>query len=351
MDIVKNWIALALLPLAFLMGCATTDAPPDMQSPVYQRTPTQREELDATQARERARWAVPFARVASQVYCGYLQSDDPQQARKESCDRLKELAATGWAALYDSHTVSVLSPEELSSGLEFMAFGRLLESSVDGQGEIIIGFRGTDLTSLGDWRANLRWITRFLPLPGKDQYEIVHAHAGRLIDRAEAEARKRFPAAKGFDVYTAGHSLGGGLAQLLAYSDIRVKGAVVFDPSPVTGYSTVVSDKQVNCSARVMRIYERGEGLSYLRSFLRRFYSISDNINEVSFDFIHTGGNPFANHSMVKFREGLEAKGGVAEGTSVRATALPGGPDCDCYRLRLPEVRGADAGQCSAPAP
>ena len=83
---------------------------------------------------------------------------------------------------------------------------------------------------------------------------------------------------------------------------------------------------------------------------LRRFYSLSENIQEVSFDFIHTKGNPIANHSMTAFRLGLEAKAEVAAATALPVTALPGRPDCDCYRRRQPEARNADAAVCMAGA-
>ena len=343
MSEVRAWIAAAALPLALLQGCGTMNAEPDLNSPTFRRTSQLQEELRPEQAQLLAEWAVPYARVASHVYCSYLKADDPEKARKEDCHLFPALSATGWAQLYDWRTI--LDAEELGSGLEFMAFGR---AKPDSRGEIVIGFRGTDATSLADWRANLRWITRFLPLPGRDQYELVHRHAGQLVDQALAHAQAQFPTAAGFDVYSTGHSLGGGLAQLLAYSDARVKGAVVFDPTPVTGYNNLVTDRQVNCSARVVRFYERGEGLQYLRSVFRRFYSLSENIQEVSFDFIHTGGNPIANHSMTAFRAGLEAKAEVATTTALPVTPLPGRPDCDCYRLRQPETRNADAAVCVA---
>ena len=354
------------ISLVLIAGCATTNAPPDTESPVIRRTPEKTEELGAAQSLALSRWAVPFARIAAHVYCKYKGDDD------RACDKFPDLKKTGWAILYHSQTE--LNETERASGLEFMAFARLLEGekaeqaarseegnqTLEGlqssaakqsqRGEIVIGFRGTDFTSAGDWRANLRWVTRFLPLPGNDQYEIVHQHAKQLINLAEDKARQVFPSATGFDVYTTGHSLGGGLAQLLAYSDVRVAGAVVFDSSPVTGYSSIVLDSEVNCS-RVMRMYERGEGLSYLRSFLRRFYGLSSNINEASFDFIHTGGNPIANHSMAKFREGLEARGNVNPDIPVAITGLPGTPDCDCYRKRMPTVHRADVSQCASVTP
>jgi pimeloyl-ACP methyl ester carboxylesterase len=133
-----------------------------------------------------------------------------------------------------------------------------------------------------------------------------------LIDQAVQEATKRVAAERGgaspkFDVYTTGHSLGGGLAQLMAYAEERVKGAVVFDPSPVTGYFTTVAKSRVNCNARILRVYERGEVLQYLRAMTRRFYTPTTNVAEVDFNVIHTtGAGGVLNHSIVNFTDKLD---------------------------------------------
>ena len=83
----------------------------------------------------------------------------------------------------------------------------------------MVSFKGTSTTSLSDRRSNLRWFTRFLPLPGPDEHQIVHSHAEEMVDLALAKAKQTFPLASGFDIYSTGHSPGGGLAQLLACSD------------------------------------------------------------------------------------------------------------------------------------
>lgn len=340
-----NKTVLMIIMLAGLVqGCASFGGQ-DLDSLAFIRNSEQRaaKELSVEEARAYAVWAVPFARVASHVYCKYLALNAPDKGKSEECQTFPELEATGWKLLYDWR--SILTEDEKKNGLEFMAYGRAVPGN---QGEIVIGFRGTDFTSPSDWRSNLRWVTRFIPLPGRDQYQVVHSHARELVELALTSAKQQFPQASGFDVYSTGHSLGGGLAQLLAYSDARVKGAVVFDPSPVTGYTNLVTHGQVNCSARVVRVYERGEALQYVRSILRQFYSLSTNITELSFDLIHAHGNPVANHSMPGFRGGLEARAQVSMSKSMAVTALPGTPDCECYRLRRVDDRSADAAACQA---
>jgi len=221
-------LVLTLAALFALQGCSTTKQPLDLTSPVKLRTADARQELEAAAAKSLSLWAVPFARVSSVVRCRDLDSSDPRLAKEEGCDTLPPLADTHWVKLYDWR--DVLNPEELNSGLQFAAYGR--ERPGEAKGEIIIGFRGTRSWNWPDMRANLRWVTRLLPLPGQDHYQVVHRHAKHLVSLAEEKARQKFGANQAFSIYTTGHSLGGGLAQLLAYSDHRIIAAVVFDPSP-----------------------------------------------------------------------------------------------------------------------
>jgi pimeloyl-ACP methyl ester carboxylesterase len=138
--------------------------------------------------------------------------------------------------------------------------------------EIVVAFGGTVATSLKDWQANLRW---FIPYHD-DQYT-------KLVKEVEpqfvAEFLRRKQAADGMwldqaKIYSTGHSLGAGLAQEFAYAlpinpDVpRVTKVFAFDPSPVTGYTSV--DKSLRDANRqdlsIDRIYERREILAILRS-------------------------------------------------------------------------------------
>jgi hypothetical protein len=185
-------------------------------------------------------------------------------------------------------------------GLNVQVFLRQRDDDRNLPAMILFGFRGTNFCSAHDWDANLRWVTQVVP--HEDQYRLLHAYVRQLIDAARAAARDRYPDVT-FEIFATGHSLGGGLAQLFAYTSQDVKGVVAFDASPVTGYHSVVTDAEVNCNASILRVYERGEVLSYARLFIRLFYNLSPNIEEVGFHLI--GGNPIVNHSMRRFYEGL----------------------------------------------
>ena len=134
--------------------------------------------------------------------------------------------------------------------------------------EAVIAFRGTVPGSVGDWVSNFHWFIRALPV--YDQYDQVRDHIGGFIDQIEAQPCYRKNVTR---IVTLGHSLGGGLAQIAAYADPRVRRIYAFDPSPVTGYSSgglTHRDENVR-GLRSERIYEHGEILAYLRYFARQF--------------------------------------------------------------------------------
>lgn len=263
------------------------------------------------EAQEYARLILPFAAVANYTY---------RDKRKAEARAI--LNQYGWNELIVEPT-ALLSEKERASGLGFAVFYREIAAK---SFELVFGFRGTDFSSLSDWRSNLRWFTRFFP--GQDQYEIVYARKKELLTLAMDRLHEKNGAGIKVDIFATGHSLGGGLAQMFAYANTAMKGAIVFDSSPVTGYLNIVEDAEVNCAAGILRVYERGEVLQYVRSFLRRFYDISSNIAEVSFNLLE--GNPIVNHSMKRFYDALQRLGENAGPVA----QLPSAPNCNCYRKR-----------------
>lgn len=145
---------------------------------------------------------------------------------------------------------------------------------------VAVTFGGTVFNNDADWRANLRWF-----LPGnRDEYTDVVQTFAPAFDmefkrRAQAMHAERLSNVK---LFSAGHSLGGGLAQQFAYSlpydSVKhVTQVYAFDPSPVTGfYSVPVKLRTENKTGlKIDRIYERGEILAILRSLTSLFHKPS----------------------------------------------------------------------------
>jgi pimeloyl-ACP methyl ester carboxylesterase len=165
--------------------------------------------------------------------------------------------------------------------------------------EVVVVFRGTH--GLKDWWSNLRWVTRFIPV-GWDQYNRVRAEIPGVVDRA----KRRHGVVR---MATAGHSLGGGLAQQAAYAHPEIKEVYAFDSSPVTGFRSVPQhDRDINSKGIVIdRVYERGEILAYIRTFLRRVVPLSvadPTITEIRFSL--SKGDPIKQHSMVDLAKRME---------------------------------------------
>ena len=169
--------------------------------------------------------------------------------------------------------------------------------------EAVVAFRGTVGGNEGDWESNFHWILRAFPV--YDQYDQVRDHVGDFIGHIERDKCYR----QGPTQITAvGHSLGGGLAQLAAYSDPRIRRVYAFDPSMVTGYYSVDPshrDEAVK-GLRMERVYEHGEILAYGRYIVRQFIPLSPcnpRVVSVRFNVIH--GSPIAQHSLTDFDNGL----------------------------------------------
>jgi len=199
---------------------------------------------------------------------------------------------SGWSRSQDPRD----TVDDSKTSLYFEVWERTQSDKV----EVVAVFRGTH--ELKDWWSNLRWVTRFIPT-GWDQYDLTRQEIPGVVDRA----KRRHPKTP-VEMATAGHSLGGGLAQQAAYAHPDIKVVVAFDPSPVTGFRSVPEPaRDTNRQGIVIsRAYERGEILSYLRQFIRRFAPLSiANPAITEFRFNVTRGDPIKEHSMVKLARGL----------------------------------------------
>ena len=128
-------------------------------------------------------------------------------------------------------------------------------------------FRGTLPYSASSWVANLHWVFRLVPF-FKDQYDQLKIILPELVDRICADTAAPPP------ILATGHSLGGGLAQHALYLDPRVKLAIAFNSSPVTGWSDVKPDlRERNVRGCVVyRVHENGEALEFGRLLMKMAY-------------------------------------------------------------------------------
>jgi hypothetical protein len=186
--------------------------------------------------------------------------------------------------------------------------------------QVVVVFRGTD--SWKDWVSNLRWILRWILrfVPGwEDQYHFVSRRVGEEFSQRMLSGNGKY---RNATVFATGHSLGGGLAQHFAYSlkpDTRVprvSRVFAFDPSPVTGWSSVDSHvREGNARGlKTDRIFEHGEILAYIRlllSYLSPPPAINPSVTEIRYNFVPSI-NPLSSHSMRQLSCDLvQASGGA----------------------------------------
>lgn len=219
---------------------------------------------------------------------------------------LYELNAQGWTCLF-GHVGKFPCPDARQpfcrslSGLQLAVWRR-------SGCQLAVVFRGTDYYELEDWLTNFRWFRRLL---GEyDQYHQVHDHIGNIVQRGSAKCRPT-------RIVAVGHSLGGGLAQHAAYSHPKIRYVYAFDPSPVTGFSGFWGERrtQARTGLGIDRVYETGEVLSGLRSFLGGFTQPSycnPRFRMVRFNAATGGG--VAQHSMGDLARNLNelSRGGKA---------------------------------------
>ncbi len=221
---------------------------------------------------------------------------------------------------------SLLVDAACAEGLYFEVW-----QSADAPQRVVVAFRGTDFTSLKDWKANLRWFMRFVP-GIEDQYTLVSRNLSVEFRKELVRRIQSGETASEAVVTATGHSLGGGLAQHFAYSyrapgdpDVtagrnfpRITTMTVFDPSPVTGWTSLPwkTRRQNAEGLTIDRVFEHGEVLSYVRLLTSLAWPPSERdpaIREIRFNF-DPSVNFIENHSMNILADGLrKAAGGQGD--------------------------------------
>jgi hypothetical protein len=160
-------------------------------------------------------------------------------------------------------------------------------------------FRGTYLFPQ-DYISNLRWLTFWLGY--EDHYE----QTTRITDEMVKWIHHEY----GDDtvIFTAGHSLGGGLAQTAAYKACgAIRTVFAFDSTPITHHT---ARRGCPSSPKTFyRIYEQSEILSYLRLLFRKVLGLNETDPHIVEVKVHLFNGIFVKgHSVVQLASEL-AKG------------------------------------------
>lgn len=245
-----------------------------------------------------------FARLSQLAYDESMpvEKRDPKD-RFADADSAVETA--GWK-LWPDFPTSELHAKFAISHLRVKVWGNSERKAV------AVAFGGTVFTSGKDWKSNLRWFT----FKHNDEYtQLVELFVPAFINKfhklSNEDGWRYLPNAT---FYATGHSLGGGLAQELAYA-LTVDSTVprftqlyVFDPSPVTGYFSVNSDTR-DSNKRTLaidRIYERGEILALPRALVSLILPPSeDNPRIWQYRYNLFSRSPITGHSIDELASGL----------------------------------------------
>ena len=291
---------LVLLVLIALVRVVTTPAFRQRSDEVVIRRPGQRmfgapEPLGATGLED-----LPFAFLSQ---AAYQHKPDAKQVNTGDCvDPDDALQQRGWVRWPDFGSPKLRADIE-AVHLRVEVWWHLQEK------KIAVAFGGTVFTNIKDWRANLRW---FLPYQD-DEYTLIVKGFGLAFEQEYANKVKEagWQQSEHIQLFSTGHSLGGGLAQEFAYSlpltDAvpRVAKVYAIDPSPVTGfYSVDRTIREANVrQLKIDRIFERGEILAFLRSIVSLFVPPrrrSPTIRQIRYNLFPTW-NPITGHSIAEF--------------------------------------------------
>lgn len=170
-------------------------------------------------------------------------------------------------------------------------FGAHIYKSTKGRKRVAIAFEGTDPTSLADWvfgNLNIYW---------KGQY----GDAKRLID----EIVERYP---DHQIFTTGHSLGGGLAIHAAFYHNKVT-VFAFNSSPrIFIPDDFIQHNSIGNGSKVLLISENDDVLAKFRKNWGTLNKINIDYDFSKFDFLElasNNNNKVVEHGMYSIARGM----------------------------------------------
>ena len=161
-----------------------------------------------------------------------------------------------------------------------------------------IVFRGTENYEgqrRQDWTDNLAAAFGFDPSQFQSAKAELDGVIGQLVQRG----------APGVRIVSAGHSLGGGLAQMAAYYSPEIGEAYAFNSSPVTGWTSIyagahATHRAIQNDPKIFRVSQRGEVLHYLRRVSTAVNTERFGRSDFEFDFHNAA--PGLAHSQAGWR-------------------------------------------------
>jgi len=288
-------------------------------------------------------WADHFALMALFSRVVYRADLDPAERRSRGCDYIHnddettygmpKSAAGRWIRWKGKNACYN------EAGLYYETY--VYNSAAGLLEEAVIAYRGTENWNVQDvfydWRAN---VSALLSLEAS-QYSLAQSTLPALIAGLKAKNPE-------IQIYTTGHSLGGGLAQQAIYAAKDIKRAYTFDPSPVTNWSKLrLDDKLQQRDPVIYRAYHRKEALGYLRAITSRLNARRFGRSDYEFHFQESDAIESHNMAILACHFAARIGRGGASHNYTRASAIEqinDGRVCPAdIQARLPLLNGSGA--------